>query len=69
MLIKSGQSSEAGCFIAVHPAFRLHSAFDFYKSACHCMCAVCELKSMSTMLFSPVINSVSPPLQHISSVV
>ena len=29
----------------MHPAFRVHSAFDFDKGTCHCMCAVCELKS------------------------
>jgi len=43
MLIRSGQPSEAGCLIAVHSVFRLHSAFNFNKSAHYCLRSVCEL--------------------------
>ena len=35
-----------GFDFAVYATFRLHSSYDIYKSACHCLCAVCELKSL-----------------------
>lgn len=35
-----------GSDFAVYSTFRLHSSYDIYKSACHCLCAVCDLKSL-----------------------
>ncbi|AZC08140.1 hypothetical protein DKE48_012495 [Acinetobacter nosocomialis] len=36
---------------AVYSTFRLHSSYDIYKSACHCLCAVCELKPLGKCFF------------------
>lgn len=40
-----------GSDFAVYATFRLHSSYDIYKSACHCLCAVCDLKSLGERFF------------------
>lgn len=40
-----------GSDFAVYSTFRMHSSYDIYKSACHCLCAVCELKSLGERFF------------------
>ncbi len=41
-------------YIIVHSIFRMHSSYDIYKSACHCLCTVCELKSLGERFFIDV---------------
>ena len=40
----------------MHPLIGLHSSFDFDKSACHRLCAVCELKKPSKCVFVAVFS-------------
>ncbi len=40
-----------GSDFAVYSTSRMHSSYDIYKSACHCLCAVCELKSLGERFF------------------
>ncbi len=43
-----------GSDFAVYSTFRMHSSYDIYKSACHCLCAVCEFKSLGERFFIDV---------------
>ncbi len=46
MVGSANRVSLEGSDFAVYSTFRMHSSYDIYKSACHCLCAVCELKSL-----------------------